>query len=284
VQGDDEAILNWVGTGTIATATSPVDGTYAIQSTGTSASLYYGFGTTTSLAGFSKVSFWLKSNVGTATFTFKTYSYNPTTVGSTTTQMSSSLNSGAALPINTWQYFTVSLSGLNAYTNFMGVEAAAGTSIVTIDNMRLYNDAITVDISGSLAGTTSTNGLPVYLKGASNQVKAIGYAYASSPTATAVTPLTAVLLVGDDAGTFSGSSSTSANLDFSNVKSSFKVVTNTSTLMATDTTASESLTVGVALGSASAAGNIRWYDGAVSATSPLTWVSGTTPIQGSYSY
>jgi len=91
-----------------------------------------------------------------------------------------------------------------------------------------------------------------------------------------------VLTIGTDIG--NASSTSRADLIFTTAATAYKIRTETDVLMAADTTAAESLNVSLGLGGATSDGDIRWYDGAVGTGSPLTWVSGTTPITVNYSY
>jgi hypothetical protein len=129
-----------------------------------------------------------------------------------------------------------------------------------IDNLRLYNDSIVVDVDGDLNATAPV-GTAFYLK-LGGTTYAVGYYTGSSTSGT-------VTLIPDSLISVGGTSTT------------FDLVTSTSTLMASDTTAVESLSLSIDAGSVSmssgvptvTAGDFRWYDQAVTATSPITWLN-----------
>ena len=136
-----------------------------------------------------------------------------------------------------------------------------------IDSVRFYNDFITVDIGGN---TTSTaQGDPVYLRTTGGTEKAVGY-YDYSNTKVVLIPSTEIT---------AGSSGLTLEL-----------VTDTTSVMIADTTANESLTLSLDLGTPSTvrtpgnAGDFRWYDQATNPVEPITWLNGASPISVSLTY
>jgi len=200
---------------------------------------------------YSKVSFWIYSthalNSGDLKFFLNDEANLTSLVDDTNVP---------ALSAGTWTYVTldiVTATGTNPYAGFRfpaDKEIGAETAIY-IDNLRLYNDSVVVDVAGNLA-----SGGPVgtaFSFQIAGSTEGVGY-YTGSATAGTVTiiPDTKISI-----------GATATPLD---------IVVSTLALMASDTTATEVLSLSIDRGSQVAAGDFRWYDQAVSATAPITWI------------
>jgi hypothetical protein len=254
----------WTATGTAAGTlslgtTTPVIGTKTITNTNAADTdaddgLTLTFtDTTTDLTAYSKVGMWVRLNSAVA-LTAKVDSTAGTDGTTSFTTVSGE-----------WQFVTVDLNSTMTDVVTLSVYGTIGSSkVLDIDNVQFYNDSIVTDITGDLlVGIPS--GVPVYLKDASGTTKMTGY-YSGTATAGTVT------LLAD------------SEISIGSTSQTFSLITSTSGLMLADTTANETLNVSIDLGNAATAGDVRWYDGAVTATSPATWVSGTTPISFSFGY
>jgi hypothetical protein len=147
-------------------------------------------------------------------------------------------------------------------------------SLVYVDQFKLYNDSINFDISGNLAASYATSdALPFYLKDASGVTKATGY---FAGTATGAPTAGTVTLFAD------------ADIPISNVETTYTLYTNTNTLLLAEAGAVDSLHINLDLGTAAAAGDFKWYDGAVAqdgTSNYISWVLGnTTPINFDFAY
>ena len=131
-----------------------------------------------------------------------------------------------------------------------------------IDAIRAYNDSITVDISGDATTCTSTvNGLTFTLKNTAGTEKAVGY-YDLANTNVVFIPTAEIKTSGSDAIVL-------------------EMITDTTTLLKAATSGiARSLTLRSDLYGATrnTAGDFRWYDLAVTATTPITWLNGASPI------
>jgi len=209
---------------------------------------------------YSKIGYWLRSSQTADAITLVMTDNGGATTLATTTIVAA----------NTWQFVSASLPStatskdvVSLLTVTPATELTAADT-VDIDNIQLYNDSVVLDIDGNLLAAIP-DGVAFTLKDASSTTKMTGY-YTGTATAGTVT------LLAD------------SEISAGNTEQVFTVYTNTSSLMLIDTVNVETLNVGIDLGNASTAGDIRWYDGAVTATSPITWVSGSTPISFSFGY
>jgi hypothetical protein len=241
-----------------------------------------GAGLSLDLSGYKYAGFWIMSDTAEAAsdveFCMVAGQATPTSAhcsaaAAGTVSGGTTLGRLPALTANIWDFVEVDISGvtrtdIDAY----GINFVTGLALnqqVYIDNIKFYNNSINLDISGNLGTATTSDGLAFYFKDASNVTKMTGYLdNANSTSAGTVIFIPAA-----------------TELALSSSEQIYSVVTNTSTLMATDDTADQSLIVNIDLGDASTAGDMRWYDSAITATSPITWVSGTEdPITYSYTY
>jgi hypothetical protein len=266
----DEAATNWsaVAHGAVAaSAAAKIDGTNSIRYTASSSAAVgdgfeYDF-TPTVLNTHTKASFWLRSDAAVAandlSFTVAA------TAASSTPEQTTLLGAATA---DTWTYYTVDLSTVTAISRYVGIKIAAnpGTydgAAIYIDNLRFYNDSIVIDVAGNL-NTGSATATAFYLKTTGGTTKAVGY-YTGTATAGTVTLIPNSLITAGPSGT------------------TYEVITNTITLMTPDASGVvETLSLSITLGTSSAPGNIRWYDQA--ATSPITWLNGSSPITANLGY
>jgi hypothetical protein len=249
------------------TTSTPIIGTNAIRYTAPGAGMAAGDGiaytytVAADWSSYSKAGFWARSNQTADNMTFTATDSTAGAVASTTVTFAAA---------NTWQYVEVTLPTIAASKDgiatfqLLAATALAAADTVDIDNFRLYNDSVVLDVTGDLLAGIP-DGVAVTLKDASSTTKMTGY-YTGTATAGTVT------LLAD------------SEISVGNSEQIFTVYTSTSGLMLADTTANETLNVSIDLGNASTAGDIRWYDGAVTATSPITWVSGSTPVSFSFGY
>lgn len=285
-QVNDEAVGTWTFTGASngvnTTAGQFVDGSGGIRvvsAAATASKIAVDTGATGIINGYSGVSLWLYASdtVSVATYTLtiaddaalttnaKTYVI-PALTNSTLNYIDIPFTSLSAMPISTSRYIGVT------------VGAGGGVSSSTLDNIRFYNDKITVDIAPSASINAAAKGTPFYLKDNGGTVRGIGY-YPSNSAAASV-----VLFGGDDIGNAAASAPTAGLLSLGASSSVYNLVTSTTALLIADTTNVETLTASLTLGNASTTGNFRWYDQAVTATSPITWFNGTSPISVSLGY
>jgi len=278
-EGVDGASSTWVAVGTDATITASdvsLETTtyleddqkaikYALTASGTAwAVVDMG----EDLTAYSRFSVWLRQNTPTTTEIF----FAATSTDAYTNAVAT--YSVPALTTNRWTNVDIAISGdltgtLLPTTTYFGIAVtpAGDTSVNTyIDAIRAYDDSITVDIGGN---TTSTNnGTPFYLKTTGGAERAVGYYdYFNSGGQRVVLIPSAEIAAGENAVTL-------------------KMVTNTTKVMESDTTAAETLSLSMDLGSCTGgtvtAGDFRWYDQL--STSPITWLNGASPISQSLSY
>jgi len=263
LDGDDEAVTSWA-TGTTTAGSSTVEVSAAQKIDGTNSILYRATGTIgtswtfvnagTALNAYSKLSLWIYPTVTTAGTIFVT---NTTTA--TAYSGSTASSTTGALLANRWNYVELNLTGATADTVYIGY--AMVTGYAHIDAIKAFNDSITVDISGDATTVATTvDGLVFTLKDSSGTDKALGY-YDLANTKVVFIPVSEI-----KAG------ATAVTLD---------MVTNTGTLLLSATASIiRTITLKSDLYGATrnTAGDFRWYDQAVAATSPITWLNGASPI------
>jgi len=277
ITADDESVTSWSATSSYATGTQAsvatntndkIDGTYAIRFTEGATSTVqdraiYDFGVSAGLNGYSKMSFWISSAAGKAAndVQLRIATSSLRLAATNTSELYSNL---PALTAGNPAYVTVSLTGLSAasqYLAFVVVANPDNADTWDIDNIRFYNDSITVDISGDATTVAATvNGLAFSLKDSNGTDKALGY-YDLANTNVVFIPSSEI-----KTGT------TAVTLD---------MVTNTGTLLLPATASIiRTITLRSDLYGATrdTAGDFRWYDLAVTATSPITWLNGASPI------
>lgn len=268
----DENLTGWATSSanlvstSLSTTTTKIDGTYGLvyNASTMAATTTYAAVNIGDVRGYSKASLWLKSATTTSRIVFA--SNGTSTIGgiyngaiaSTTVTMAG---------VNTWTYAELNLPTTNTGTStYIGVALTvddnASSGVTTfIDAVRAYNDSITVDIGGN---TTSTNiGTSISLKTTGGTEKAVGY-YDYTNSKVVLVP--------------------TSQIDVGSSGLTLELITDTTKVLNTDTTAVETLTLSLDLGTASSAGDFRWNDQAVAATSSIAWLNGASPISVSLGY
>jgi hypothetical protein len=261
-EANDEGTTNWVAIdadGNPATDNTKIDGTFSIKSvsaTNHDSALAYDFNAGVP-ANYSRASLWLRPTVsgGSSTYSFVVCSDHTLNTCQQTTSLS--------VTDSAWNFVDVALSGLTSASRYVGVKATAAgagnTVTMLIDVLVLYNDSMVVQVSGDL-NSSAPVGTPFLLKYGGSTV-AVGYYTGTSASGTVTLIPTTLISVG----------ASSLTLD---------LVTSTTALMKADTTATEVLSLRMDMGTVTSgstpsvtAGDFRWYDQAVSATSPITWIN-----------
>jgi len=276
LEANDEAITNWAAvdaddTAAVTTATK-IDGTNAIESVSgaaTSSVLAYDFQASAGLNSYSKVSAWVwaQTSGGTAAVTFAI----DDTAALASTQASTAVVTAGTT--GTWVYVELDISGsADANTRYVGIKGASagGTDTLTmrIDNVRFFNDSLTLTVAGNLNGTVANiQGLPFYLKNASGTTKATGYYNGSVTTGT-------VVMIPEN----------NTDVIFGNSATKYQVKTNTSTLMLTDAGNLDNLNVSFSTGTQATAGTLLWNDSNISVLTPIEWVAGDDTIESAQDF
>jgi hypothetical protein len=287
LQINDEAIGSWAATDADNTAavdgTNKVDGTNSIQAvSGANAVAVLAYDTGASSAGlenFSRVSAWVRivgtaaAGVGDVTFAIDDHAL----LASPQKEVAVATASTSA----TWYYVDFALTSMASTSRYVGVKvtaAGAGETVtVNVDNVRFYNDSVTVTLTGNLLASLGSHTKAVNLKDSSGVIKMIGYANTTVQNTAAVT-----LTVGGDAGS---AQSTAGDINVASSGTALNLILSSVDHVLVDVgAAAEAFTTTINLGSATSTGDIRWYDSAVTATTPLTWVNGVTPVQSSVSF
>ncbi len=266
LNGDDEAVTSWAtstpgttGSSTVEVSTTQIiDGTNSIlyQSTGTIGQSWAFVNAGTALNAYSRLSLWIYPSVATAGTVF-------VTATNTATAYSARIASSTTgtLTANQWNYVELNISSSTAATVYIGYAMVTGNAY--IDAIKAYNDSITVDISGDATTVAATvDGLLFSLKDGNGTDVALGYFDASTTRRNVVfIPVSEIK-----------AAATPVTLD---------IVTDTSTLLLPATASIiRTITLKSDLYGATrdTAGDVRWYDVAVAAASPITWLNGASPI------
>lgn len=280
---------DWVATGTANsfTTNNVVDGTNSLRITEDGASAvadhsHYDFGTSFDLGDYSRLAFWINSSAAKAAndLTIVLSQTADTTDNASLDGLGTNpitfnvpaLSAGADTFVN------LSLSGADSAVTyrFMTINVAANpdnAATIDIDAVRFYNDSINVDLAGSLGATTTVDTLLLSMKDNGGTTRGVAYVDGSSTAAA-----TALITFGDDIGSATAAAPASGLLSIGSSAQVFDLQTNTTTLLATETTATESLSVSLDLGNAggtgssSTAGDFRWWDQGVTATSPINFL------------
>ena len=157
-------------------------------------------------------------------------------------------------------------STLTDVTKITIVGTITAAKVLDVDNLQFYNDSVNLDLAGNFE-VNIPSGTAVYLK-SGGTTYATGY-YSGTATAGTVT------LIPDSLISAGGSST------------AYDLITSTVALMLADTTSVEILAISSDMGSIAmasgvptvTAGDTRWYDQAVGAATPITWMNpsgGTT--------
>jgi hypothetical protein len=313
--GNDGAGGNdWVATGTAITfvTTHAIDSTNNVRITEDGASAvgdhgHFDFGTSNNLRNYSKVTFAIESSqaksAGDLTLVLSQ------TADTTDNQALDGLGTSPvtvnlpALSAGVLAIVTLDLSGFNSAVTyrFATINVAANVdngAFIDIDDIRFYNDSITLDVSGNLCNTAANCvagqdentpvGHPILLKTAGGVTVGRGYYNGTATSGSAI------VILGDDIGNVAATTPTaSLPLSLGSSAQTFDIVTNTNELVASESTNTELLAISMDLGNAggvgssASAGDFRWWDQGVAATSPITFVvigSAGTPINVSLGY
>lgn len=263
----DGATTGWVGTGVGAAATSStaVSGTSSLSFTedGTSAvadHFDYDFGASAGLNNYNRLNFNIRASCAKGAGDLVVHwSTDVDATDNAALNITSQGNSNIpALTTNTWQNVDVAWTGVTSATRYITFNVAANPDnncVLLVDDLRAYNDSINLDLAGSLNSTTTTsNGTRVDLKTSGGTIKA--YGPVSGATASAGT----ALLIPGDGSTDVTSITVTSDIQVTTSAQTLDVVTNTINLMASDTTANETLSVSWDTGTVTSAGDFRWYD------------------------
>jgi hypothetical protein len=225
-------------------------------------------GTTTSsspLKDYSRISLWIYPNkvattsifLADATTTDRAFA-NATAVNSATT---------VVLSADQWNHVDFGLNdgsgGFQATTGsaYIGVRINTSTStIYVIDDIRLYNDSVTLNITGDTKD--SATGTVFYLKTVGGTQ--VGHGYLAVDGKVKLIPESTITV---------GSPGTT-----------YKITTNTNTVVATSTTAVETLSMTISRGTPSTAGDIRWFDQGANPDGAITWINAGAAISASLAY
>jgi hypothetical protein len=276
LDGNDNTGVGWASAtaDTISTSTAAAS-VLAASSTSVEgdASVYYLASTTAAtttwaavyagdLSGYSKISLWLYSG---PTTTARTVFITGTSSFRGFIDRTASTTSGA-LTAGKWNRVELDIpAGTNSTTTYIGVALPTqfinSNAPILIDAIKAYNDSITVTIGGNT--TNTAQGQAVYLKTTGGTTKAVDYFdynnslvefVPSSDISVGVTPV------------------------------ALEMISDTTTLIESAITGvSRTLSLSIPLGSVSSAGVItaggfRWNDQAMAVTTPITWMSGASPI------
>lgn len=266
-----------------ATTTNSIDGSTAVEMYALSAA---GGATTTSMfvimsddvESYSKLSMWIYPSTSTQWEIFFAASSSNDTIDQWASSTATTAVSG--LTVDTWNFVTVDVpAAVVSAADFINIVGLAqyrlgdGEEVyVAVDAVRAYNDSIVVDISGNTTNTAT--GTSFTLQKTDGTQVAIGW-LATDNTVTLI-PAKATESTGNEALIEAGASGVTLEL-----------LANTLTLMRPTTeVAVGSSVLGLSLdfGTKDSAGDFRWYDQAVDATNPITWVYGSTPISISPTY
>jgi hypothetical protein len=266
-KGIDGATTSWAanGVGAPATSTTAVSGTSSISHTedGTSAvndSFNFDFGASAGLENYNRLNFNLRSVAAKAvgdmgiSVSSTADSTDDATLNGLGTVTVNNVDLSATLAAATWanQDFAGPFVATDRFVTFNIKANPDNSNAVLVDDLRFYNDSITPTVAGSLGTAATIGGLLMELKNSGGTTVAYG-----GYTGTAATGTT-VLIAGD--GADKTAITTYSDVEFTSTGASYDLQTNTTTLMAADTTANETLSVSVATGAVSSAGNFRWYD------------------------
>ncbi|MBP7875692.1 hypothetical protein KA012_01720 [Candidatus Woesebacteria bacterium] len=214
---------------------------------------------------YSKASLWVRADYNAAADDFLFV----TNATADTTTASSSITLGD-LAANAWTFVEVTptetTDQVSRYagiaTDADGVEAG-GAANIYVDNLRFYNDSVVLNLAGSLVDSDAAS---ASIRDQSGIVRARGYSYMSSAAAGTIT-----FIIGEDIGNAVAAAGT--NLTLGSTAASYDVYVPSATIFNNATPAgNDSVSATINLGTQATAGDLRWYDNAVTATSPITWV------------
>lgn len=282
IEAADEATTTWISARNVIDATTSVvattaaqkiDGSYAISyvaSTSAATTTWFGvdMGADKTLQNYAKVSFWIYPlNTASAS---DTVLFIASSTGTTAWQYhtASTTVAAASLVNNSWNYITVDLGTLtgtiDANSRLIGfaVPNKHTTYTYLVDNIRFYNDSIVINVGGNLS-TLAATGTSWTINTTGGTQKGVGY----------YTPALAKVTIIPD-----------SEISVGTTPQTFVLYTNTTNMMATDTTAVETLSLSSNLGNYTTAGDFRWWDQALAASTSVTWLNGASPISVSLGF
>jgi hypothetical protein len=268
----DGATTGWAATGTGAPATSAtaVSGTSSVSSTEDGASATtdhfdFDFGASAGLTAYNRMSFYIRSvaakavgDMGISVSSTRDATDDAALNGLGTVDLndSSLVN---ALTANTWAYqdYAVTTSATSRFVTFNIKANPDNGSVILVDDLRFYNDNVTLTVAGNLGAAATINGVPFDLKDSGGTIRAYG-AYLGTGGGAGSTG-TVALIAGTD--TDVTAITTYSDIEITSTQAEYNVVGNTTTFMAADVAGvNENLSVSVTTGSVSSTGNFRWYD------------------------
>lgn len=213
----------------------------------------------TTLLDYSKASIWIFPDAST-TASGDFYWFFTDSTSTETSANSAELNAIASstiatssLTAATWNYVEVDIpTGIGTTTCVgIGIDTAGSETgmLVYLDNLKVYNDSITIDITGNASANAS--GTPVYLKSGTTEYAIGGYDPINSK----------VVLV------------PTTEISVGSTGKTFDLITDTTQLVDTDDTTTKTVNLEIDAGDADTAGDFRWYDQAVNSTTSITWVN-----------
>lgn len=296
---DWQALTAGAADNTAGTSTTKLDGSNSIlwdvaaDGTGTELDandrIFFDFGTSADVDNtlYTKASFWIRSDVTASAGALKFFTNDAadlTTLINDIAFPTTGFTNGLPSAANAWRYVEISLTGATGTSRYAGiyvstgVETGAATNVL-IEDFRFWNDSMVVDIAGDLNATAATSaGAKVRLEQAGS-VKAIGYVNNNSASTSSVS---VTLTAGDDIG--NQAATTGTTLEVGGSAQAYSMIADTTSIVKADTAQVESVTFSMDLGTDTSAGDFRWWDQAVPATDPITWLNGATPISTTRSY
>ncbi|MDD2696661.1 MAG: peptidoglycan-binding domain-containing protein [Candidatus Pacebacteria bacterium] len=210
----------------------------------------------TDLRNYSKVSLWYFVET-TAPATATVFISSTTTGAYATNSLAAATD--VAPRAGMWNYVEMNVpAGLASTSNAAGIAFTLGgnaTTSVYVDAFKAYNDSVVVNVSGD--ATSTATGTVFYLKKTDGTEQAIGY-YSNARTVTMVP---------------------SAEIAVGATTQTLELIADTTALISLPVSGiSRTISLAINLGTFGAAGDFRWYDQAVTATTPITWMNGASPI------
>jgi len=286
VNGEDDAALDqWVIAPAGATATeilalsatntdavNKLDGAASVKYTASTSNPATGVNTTTtyaavdmgtSLVGYSKLSLmWRVDTVANVKAATLFVGWKATSTWAD--RIASSSVATSTMVADKWFTAEMDLTGLVATNTYVGLAVAMSQNTVLnvlIDAVKVYNDSITVNVSGN--ATDTNRGTAFYLKTVGGSEKAVGY-YDYLNSRVILVPSSEIAI-----------GATPVPLDM--------ITDTTKVIDAAVSGISRTLTLSINLGSVDTAGTLtpgdfRWNDQAIAATTPITWMNGASPI------
>lgn len=267
IKAPDATLTGWDTVGFVAQAISPigVSGNKSVEFTQDNASAvndhgYVDFGENVDLAHYSRLSFWIRVTSALPTKPPGDFSVSWSTEADTVDdgQLRLGMFGTYSLPelqTNYWQYVDIAVPNLDPKTRYVTFNIAAHPepgAKIWIDELRLYNDSLTLLVVGNL-NQESAVGLPFYLKSLNSTVLAFG---AAEDISSAQTKARLIPGSGVDVSAVTLYGSVNASIDPANLD----VTTNTLDLVANMPGQDDILGVYVRTSMVGGGGDVLWYD------------------------